>query len=266
MNTYEKAVAANMQHMQTSLADWQAVEIAGFSDTTDDKGNAVKMPTFNFPAGYSPAPTLYKAQAAACCELCAHDIKNVYWLQNDSKRWLLAVGSECVTRFTGKSGEQLAGEVRDKQNRELILTLLAQHRIVKKCFSFRVQIGYGRTQQAWTHAEARELQKELFRLLGKIEADSTPAAMASFVTRKGEQARALAVSAAQFLKSPASVGYAIRCLERKRSEFDSVLKWQRTAGRPAAQFELDTAAELVARYDSRIAKIKAAGDCFACAN
>lgn len=91
--------------------------------------------------------------------------------------------------------------------------------------------------------------------------------MASFVTRKGEQARALAASAAQFLKSPASVGYAIRCLERKRSGFDSILKWQRSAGRPAAQWELEQAASMVSLYDSQIAKIKAAGDCFAaCAN
>lgn len=266
MNTYEKAVAANMQHMQTSLAEWQAVEITGFSDATDDKGNAVKMPTFEFPAGYVPAPTLYKAQSAACCELCAHDIKNVYWLQNDSKRWLLAVGSECVTRFAGKSGDTIAMELRDKQNRELIQTLLKQLETMRFCFSFTASIGYGLSQQAWSHNEARQLSKELAKLLGKIEADATPAAMAGFVTRKGKQARELSEAIRLYLKGKLAVSFALSTLRRKQSTHSGVLSHGRIGGQWATEDQKNYAAKRSAEYQRQIEAIQAAHDCAACAN
>lgn len=265
MNTYEKAVAENMAHMQTSLADWQAVLISGFSDATDSKGNAVKMPTFEFPAGYTSAPTLYKSTSAdcACCELCAHDIKNVYWLQNDSKRWLLAVGSECVTRFAGKSGDEIALEVRDQQNRELIQTLLKQLETIRFCFSI-VYTHYGKTQQAWSRNEARQFTKDLEKLLGRIEADAAPAAMAGFITRKGTQARELSEAIQLYLKSKTAVSYAVATLQRKQSKHSGVLSHGRIAGHWATDDQKTYAAQRLAEYQKQIEAIQAAQDCAAC--
>lgn len=77
MNTYNEAVSRNLRHMDTPKEQWAAVPVAGTCQATDDKGDAVSMPVFAFPSGYTPAPSLYTA--AGECGLCAHPIKFVYW-------------------------------------------------------------------------------------------------------------------------------------------------------------------------------------------
>lgn len=118
MNGYEKAVSENLKHMGTDASEWSSVPVVGFSDI-DVNGKTVSAPQFEFPKDYSEAPTLYKSGGKdACCGLCGHPIKWVYWIQNDGRKWILPVGSECVTHFKdGKSGARVAKEARWALNR-----------------------------------------------------------------------------------------------------------------------------------------------------
>ncbi len=124
MNTYNQAVQRNLAHMGAPASQWSAVPISGMadSDAPDDR----KMPEFSFPdpAVYKHAPTLYPCNpgpGAMNCELCGHSpIKTAYWLQNDVQKLILLVGSECVTRFEGKSGQRLAKEHIWAANRETV--------------------------------------------------------------------------------------------------------------------------------------------------
>lgn len=128
---HNAAVTQNLLHMGTAPDEWQACP---FEMHVDDAGKS--YPVTVFPSGYSPAPTLYEGQDT--CGLCAHRIKNVYWLQNDKRRWTLPVGSECVTHFTpaGLNGEEVA----EGFEREFAMRTLA--------WVFQVKAaGQGRTGQ-----------------------------------------------------------------------------------------------------------------------
>ncbi len=117
---YDDRVAQNMEHMESKLHEWGAVKIKKMVETPNDMGEMQTMPEFEFPSGYSQAPSIYKDDQDSC-HLCGHDIKNVYWIQNDEKKWVMPVGSECITRFgEGKSGVKLAKEVVVKANRDFV--------------------------------------------------------------------------------------------------------------------------------------------------
>ena len=146
---YKQAIEANVKHMATSLSEWTAVEMTGFVEV-EAGGEAHTMPTFNFPQGYTSAPTLYKSNAdGACCELCAHPIKMAYWIQNDSKKWTMMVGSECVTHFGGKSGQELAKEKTWANNRELLAHVKKIERAVYRKYTYSFDRGYGRRGREW---------------------------------------------------------------------------------------------------------------------
>jgi hypothetical protein len=115
MTPYEQAITANYQHMGTSAAEWSATPIKSM-----DGGFA----NYDYPAGYTSAPSLYRNTGNGengCCELCAHPIKNVFIIQNDTRKWIMQVGSECVTHFgEGKSGAELAREKMKADKRDLL--------------------------------------------------------------------------------------------------------------------------------------------------
>lgn len=102
MSPYDTIVAQTLAAMGTASFEWSAVP-GQMTEAGEE---------FSYPAGYSHAPSPLKALGIEPnCELCGHGIKNCYWLQNDTRKWLLMVGSECVTHFgEGKSGEQIAKE------------------------------------------------------------------------------------------------------------------------------------------------------------
>lgn len=124
IETYSEAVQKNLDHMGTPAWEWRAVKVTGMASTTGPTGSPVSMPIFDFPAGYTPAPTLYPQSVGldgGNCELCNHPIKRAYHIQHDANRWILTVGSECVTHFAeGKNGEQVARQDIKEANRQLI--------------------------------------------------------------------------------------------------------------------------------------------------
>ncbi len=105
MCEYDERVRRTMSAMGTAPQEWAACPV---EMKTDKEGHV--CPSTTFPQGYTPAPSpIPEATSNACqCRLCGHPIKNCYWLQCDTRQWLLMVGSECVTHFAAASGEKLA--------------------------------------------------------------------------------------------------------------------------------------------------------------
>lgn len=98
---YSAAVKENLSFMKTPADQWAAVPVTGVDATTG-------LPLFDFPHGYAQQKSLYAGTTEQpCCELCGHRIRRVFWLQNDTTKTVLAVGSECVTHFQEQSGEQM---------------------------------------------------------------------------------------------------------------------------------------------------------------
>lgn len=176
--TYTQAVQDNLRHMGTPQADWQAVQILGTEDAETDAGDARRMPVFAFPSGYTRAPSLFASAAQPInCELCGTPIKIAYWLQNDRCRWTLMVGSECVTHFGAKSGEQIARQTRQRLDRQLLRDAQAVKWALHAKFSFRGYIGYGRYQTTWKQhgpsRKANELWNRLSQVIGpRMKADA----------------------------------------------------------------------------------------------
>ena len=134
LKSYGEMVAENMKQMGSSLSEWTALPIQSMKADVDGAGNDVSMPVYDTPKGFSPAPTLYKgSEGNACCELCGHPIKIGYTIQNEERKWLLNVGSECVTHFQEKSGQVMAKEATAKEKRETIETAInIQHELARK--------------------------------------------------------------------------------------------------------------------------------------
>jgi len=152
---YQQRVADNLKHMQTDAAEWKMVPVLEMQTTLNDKGEEVQMPIFDFSVtkGFVKAPTLYPAGTATGaltnCELCNKSIKRVFWIYNPEKKYILQVGSECVTHFgEGKSGKE---QVREKQIADALLLdkqLLHLQQVIKQKASKMVteNLGYGRSR------------------------------------------------------------------------------------------------------------------------
>lgn len=183
MSTYNETVARNLAHMATSAADWKAVPILGEHPNPD---GGKPLPEFDIPRGYAHAPTLYPAfhqlDGWTSCELCAHPIKIVYWLQCDAKRWLLAVGSECVTHFgTGLTGEQIAKAARVKLAQELLGEAIA--------WRMRMQEELRTTTRGY--CEKRRFVRRLSQIIGSIKLTSSDAVISGWLTRRQKDAESL---------------------------------------------------------------------------
>lgn len=128
MDNYNQAVERNFRYMKAPASEWTAVPVKSMVETTSDTGKPVLMPEFDMPIGYTTAPSLFRSTGGpeANCELCGHPIKIVYWLQNHTRRWILMIGSECVTHFAeGESGQQRDERLRREHRRDLLVRLYA---------------------------------------------------------------------------------------------------------------------------------------------
>lgn len=198
MSSYEKRVADNLARMGAPASEWSAIA-AQTVEIADAPGGQRSMPVFEFPDGYAPAPSMFKASGSSCCcELCGEDIKNVYWLKNDEKKWTMPVGSECVTHFgEGLSGSQIQKQAQWARNRELLSSLQTARKELWKEFATRSHVGYGRSEMAispWQAfgREAQDLRKRMVSALGSLDAESSPdASITRWARKNGEQAKSL---------------------------------------------------------------------------
>ena len=191
---YRMAVKKNLDHMGTRAEEWVAVEIVGTDTSEDEQGRDVDMPVFQFPRNYSSAPALY---AGECCHLCGTNIKRVFWIQNDCRRWIMPVGSECVTHFSdGDSGQRLMKVAAWEQNAELLGRLTQARSELWSRYSKRRSLGYGRYEtRIWPHSqvekEAASLLAGIRDCLGNTSMDSGKAAISRWANRHRDTARQL---------------------------------------------------------------------------
>jgi len=161
-------------------------------DAGTDKGS--EMAVFNFPAGYHAVKTLYTGD---CCHLCGTLIKNVFWIKNDKKRWVMAVGSECVTHFgPGDSGQALAKKTVWEQNRHLLIELIELRWMLWRRYSERICLGYGRYDTSiWPRSpvkrQAADLYKAMVACSGKATDESPNGAVTRWAKKKGDEAQKL---------------------------------------------------------------------------
>lgn len=177
---YHQIVADNFKHMDSHEHEWSAVPIKGTAETTNARGDVQAMPDFDFPKGYSHAPSLYQGMQDTC-ELCGHQIKNYFWIQNDTKKWTMAVGSECVTHFTeGKTGIKLSKEAVYKANRDLVKQVRHTMQAIRDKFTQETDKLYlgrrvGKERRWTTHVEygvtAKQIYDQLAAKLGNIRDD-----------------------------------------------------------------------------------------------
>lgn len=152
LNTYAARTQENFKHMDAPPEEWSAIEIIGFQET-DVNGKIKKMPLFKFPVGYQQAPTLFPMNTTGDynCELCSRNkITTVYHIKNDTKKWTLRVGSECVTHFgPGTSGKENERTFKIQSAKMLDHDLVKLKTFIYKTFSRKVAIGWGKTQREW---------------------------------------------------------------------------------------------------------------------
>lgn len=134
---YALRVKNNLEQMDSNATEWTAVPVTG-TQQIEVNGKTKDMPLFDFPQNYKTAPSLYLnssgGEGAMCCELCGKEpIGTMYWIQNDKKRLILGVGSECITHFQPKSGNEMTREAKvqeakdfDAKMKEICLWLLKE--------------------------------------------------------------------------------------------------------------------------------------------
>lgn len=211
---FHQAVQKNLEHLGTPASDWIAVEILGMEEIEEDSGEGQEMPVFSFPDGFEKAPSLYTGE---CCNLCGTKIKNVFWIQNDNRRWIMPVGSECVTHFgEGESGLRIAKKTVWEQNRGLLIALIELRRTIWQTYSRRVNIGYGRYEtkifaRSPEERKADQFYKGIKELVGKLDEQSCDAAITRWTKKCGAQAQKLLIDTKEFLESKSNFSKQINC-------------------------------------------------------
>lgn len=219
---YQKAVQMNFDHMGTQASEWSAVPVTGMEPVELDDGSEKVMPTFEFPVGYERAPSLYTGE---CCYLCGTTIKNVFWIQNDTRKWIMPVGSECVTHFgEGESGMAIAKNTVWEQNLTFLNQVIGMRRTIWKAYSKRISLGYGRFETSiWPRSprekRAHALHLSFKKCLGKVNGESGNAAISRWTKKNRGQAEQLLIDAADLINDDLKVDMAIvdgRVVEREK--------------------------------------------------
>lgn len=154
-NSYQQRIADNMKFMGTGFKEWKATPILMFQKTVNKKGEEVSMPVFDFPKDYTHANSLFKMNndGTVNCELCGRiPINTVFWIQNDTQKLTLGVGSECVKYVgDGSSGKENARKAKLELAKMLDNDLQILSGIVKKNCSRVRNIGYGKQEREWSN-------------------------------------------------------------------------------------------------------------------
>lgn len=113
-------VRMNWEHMGTPHGEgWTAVPIRAMQQ---DKEGRI-MPLFDFPTGYTDAPSLFHSSSGGNCELCGTPIKNYYYAKHDQNKWIMVVGSECIQGFSETTGAEMTKQALQQQREDMVMQL-----------------------------------------------------------------------------------------------------------------------------------------------
>jgi len=155
--TYNKRVADNLKHMGAPDG-WRSLAIVGMDEGKDLKKKRAMVPQFEpIPEGYTTAPSLYLPSGGIgeqvsigfgvgeTCELCGKQgIKFRYPVVHDGKKWVMWVGSECVTTFGEASGKQQERDHQKDARKSIVLELRDMARQIVQAFSDGDRFGRDR--------------------------------------------------------------------------------------------------------------------------
>jgi hypothetical protein len=96
--SYKAIQMATFKSLDTIPSDWKMCEIKDLVFKT----GLGEVPIFFLPEGYTEIPhTRFPETMNSRCQLCGHPILRLFYLQCDSKKIILQVGSECVNTYIG---------------------------------------------------------------------------------------------------------------------------------------------------------------------
>ena len=179
---YAKRIMLNLRHMNSKSSEWFMVPVKNMVEVAVDKGKRKMLPEFDMSVidpekGFKQAPSLYKNPESTpsgesfSCEWCGHEIKNAYWVYNPSKKWVMCVGSECITAFSeeGKTGEQLVKEHINKFNRDFFEQFIPTADKIRAKYRIEKEDSRGRTYSDWKDVEAGNLVVAIVRMFDKFK-------------------------------------------------------------------------------------------------
>ena len=237
LDTYAKRVAANLKYMGTPGYEWKAVPFTG-ERVQDKSGKSMLPQDFSVLTGgdYKSAPTLFpngNAMDNVNCEWCGKgNIKEVFTIFNEDKKWTLSVGNECVGHFAeGVTGKEMGMKAAMAASISKWKALAEAQSEFLKVFRLVDDIGYGRTQYSWTSPEYYKLHEEAKKLTGKLDPEeSGMAAFTKWEKAKGEDAEALTIKLNELLASKESWRNRIRIQQRILSAVERDIRDLERAG------------------------------------
>jgi hypothetical protein len=267
LDTYAKRVAANLKYMGTPGYEWKAVPFTG-ERVQDKSGKSMLPQDFSVLTGgdYKSAPTLFpngNAMDNMNCEWCGKgNIKEVFTIFNEDKKWTLSVGNECVGHFAeGVTGKEMGMKAAMAASVSKWKALAEAQSEFLKVFRLADDIGYGRTQYNWTSPEYYKLHEEAKKLTGRLDPEeSGMAAFTKWEKTKGADAEALTTKLNELLVSKESWRNRIRIQQRIQSAAERDIRDLERAGvseesprmkddRARAQRAIDKITEYKAQID-----------------
>lgn len=145
--------------MGTAPTEWRALPFVLAED--EETRKIVPQVDWSAAKGYAPAPTLYPSSSGSeCCELCATKIKNVYGVINEKRRWVLLVGSECVTHFEGVSGKEMGQEALEVMAALALERLLRLYDVVQRNMSAHQSLYFINRKSLYPIAQSGKKTKQ----------------------------------------------------------------------------------------------------------
>jgi DNA repair protein RadC len=254
ISTYEQAVAANNAHMGTKASEWTAVPIEEVVIT--DQG---PMPQYDakLTAAYSGAPTLFPGDMTSpACQWCGKQpVRRLYKIKHDAKKYTLMAGSECFTHFQEDSGDKMLQSTKSAQNLEKLKVALDAISELNKEFRRSRTDSYGRPSTSWYSEDARILRDKLKEAIGKIDAESGPAAITRWVNTKGKDAAELMEQFAVFMAEPKTKNLQIKARDLDLQSVNNDLKYR---AQQLPDYKIESLNRQKEKLESEIAELSGA--------
>jgi hypothetical protein len=263
--TYAKSVQRNLKHMGTKGDEWSVVPFTGREIENPEGGRPMIEQDYLSVqgAGWKQAPTLYPgtSQSPACGWCGKAPVKYLFGIKNDSKKWSMMVGSECITHFSEKSGDAQSQEAKASFNRAAWQSLDDSLKEIKKELSTSTSDSYYRYTTTWSSKAASDLYEQGTKLRGKLsQKDSSDGAFTSWQRKNGQAVEALVTKIRDELQADDAKKYRVR----KREGFIRNLESEITNGKssygrryPLSEADIERNTRQIEAYKKEIAEITA---------
>ena len=142
-NSYTSRKGLTYEELRTKAEDWKACKIISY-----ENNGKRDIPIFELPQYYTIVKTRFSQPGF--CHLCGHCIEIVCYIRNDSKKWLMIVGTECVNNTYGKVIRKTIKEFKDNETRIKTRDFLVKY--IEHCST---QFAYPYPKNAYEKSQLR---------------------------------------------------------------------------------------------------------------